>query len=282
MSYQSVKKNINVQPRRALLVVIKLFILCLLFFPFFWMVVSSFKAEPDIVNYPPKVFASSYTTNQYCYVFSAIPLWIYIRNTIIFAFGVALLSIFFDSMAGYAFARIRFKGRRLIFNIILVTMMIPFQIIMIPLFIINHRLGLLNTFPGLILPRITSAFGIFMMRSYFVSLPKDLEEAARIDGLNEFGIYFRIMLPLTKSALISLGIFTLMFNWNDLIYPLMMTTTTEMRTLPTGLAMFVGERVTQYGPSIAGAVISMLPLFIIYLFAQKFFIEGVAMSGMKG
>ncbi len=250
-------------------------------FPFLWMVVSSFKYEQDIITYPPTVFASSYTMMQYDKVFSAIPLWMYIRNTVIFAFGVTIFSVLFDSMAGYAFARIRFKGRKLLFNIVLLTMMIPFQITMIPLFIQIFKLGMLNTFAGLIIPRMTSAFGIFMMRSFFVGLPKDLEEAARIDGVNELGIFFRIMMPLCKTAMLSLAVFTLMGNWNDLLYPLMLTTTTEIRTLPSGLAMFVGERVTQYGPSIAGSVISMLPLLLMYCFAQKYFIAGIAMSGMK-
>ena len=250
-------------------------------FPFLWMVVSSFKYEQDIITYPPTVFASSYTLMQYEKVFSAIPLWMYIRNTVIFAFGVTITSVLFDSMAGYAFARIQFKGRKLLFNIVLLTMMIPFQITMIPLFIQIFKLGMLNTFAGLIIPRMTSAFGIFMMRSFFVGLPKDLEEAARIDGVNELGILFRIMMPLCKTAMLSLAVFTLMGNWNDLLYPLMLTTTTEIRTLPSGLAMFVGERVTQYGPSIAGSVISMLPLLLMYCFAQKYFITGIAMSGMK-
>lgn len=261
------------------------FILFLIFvmvvFPFLWMVTSSFKAEKDIVTYPPSIFAASYTLEQYNKVFSAIPLWMYIRNTVIFAFSVTVISVLLDSMAGYAFARIRFKGRKILFNVVLVTMMIPFQIVMIPLFIQIFRFGLLNSFGGLILPRMTSAFGIFMMRSFFVGLPRDLEEAARIDGENEIGIFFRIMMPLCKTGMISLAVFTLMGNWNDLIYPLMLTTTTEMRTLPSGLAMFVGERVTQYGPSIAGAVISMLPLLLMYCFAQKYFIAGIAMSGMK-
>lgn len=258
-----------------------LFLLALVLYPFLWMVISSFKAEPDIVTYPPQFFAPGYTLEQYRHVFSAIPLWRYIRNTAIFAFGTTLSSVLLDSMAGYAFARIRFRGRKTLFSLVLTTMMIPFQITMIPLFILIFKMGLLNTYAGLILPRMSSAFGIFMMRSYFVGLPKDLEEAARIDGLNEMGIFFRIMLPLCKPAVLSLGIFLMMGNWNDLIYPLMLTTTTDMRTLPSGLAMFVGERVTQYGPSIAGAVISLLPLLVLYCLAQRYFIAGIAMTGMK-
>lgn len=261
--------------------VVLLLVLVVVVFPFLWMVISSFKAEKDIITYPPRIFAASYTLEQYERVFNAIPLLMYIRNTVIFSFGTTIFGIMLDSMAGYAFARIQFKGRRVLFNLVLLTMMIPFQITMIPLFMQIFKMGLLNTFPGLILPRLTSAFGIFMMRSFFVGLPKDLEEAARIDGMNEVGIFFRIMLPLCKAAMLSLAVFTMMGNWNDLLYPLMLTTTTEMRTLPSGLAMFVGERVTQYGPSIAGSVISMLPLLLMYCFAQKYFIAGIAMSGMK-
>jgi multiple sugar transport system permease protein len=250
-------------------------------FPFLWMVTSSFKAEQDILTYPPAVFAASYTMAQYQKVFTAIPLWQYVKNTVIFSFAVTTFSLFLDSMAGYAYARIRFKGRKLLFNLVLMTMMIPFQVTMIPLFIEIFKLGLLNTYFGLVLPRITSAFGIFMMRSFFVGLPKDLEEAARVDGLHEFGIYFRVMLPLCKPAMMALGVFLLMGNWNDLLYPLMLTTTTQMRTLPSGLAMFVGERVTQYGPSIAGTVISILPLLLFYFVAQRYFVAGIAMTGIK-
>ena len=267
--------------RHVFSTIVLVVLIVLVLYPFLWMLISSFKAEQDIVTYPPQFFAPGYTLEQYTHVFSAIPLWRYIFNTVVFAFGTTVFSILFDSMSGYAFARMRFRGRKVLFSLVLVTMMIPFQITMIPLFIEIFKMKLLNTFAGLILPRMTSAFGIFMMRSFFVSLPVDLEEAARIDGLNEFGIFFRIMMPLCKAALLSLAVFLLMGNWNDLIYPLMLTTTTEMRTLPSGLAMFVGERVTQYGPSIAGAVISMLPLLCMYFFAQRFFIAGIAMTGMK-
>lgn len=255
--------------------------LVIVIFPFFWLLVSSFKFEKDILNYPPTIFANAYTLDQYRTVFRTIPFWDYVRNTAIFAGGVMVTSVFFDSLAGYAFARMRFKGREVIFSLILLTMMVPSQILLIPLFVEIHKMGLLNTYIGLILPRMTSAFGIFMMRSFYVTLPKDLEEAGRIDSLNEFGIYFRIMMPLSKPGLLSLAIFTLMGNWNDLIYPLILTSSTNMRTLPAGLAMFVGDHVSAYGPAIAGSLLSLLPLLIIYAMAQKYFIAGVAMSGMK-
>ena len=175
-----------------------------------------------------------------------------------------------------------FKGKNFLFVVVLLTMMVPFQVMMIPLFLESNYLGLLNTYMGLILPKATTAFGVFMMRSYFAQQPHELGEAARIDGLSEIGIFFRIFLPLVVPGLMTLGIFHLMNNWNDLLYPLMMTTETKMRTLSAGLALFVGERsTTYYGPQLAGALISILPLMVLYAFFQKYFIASVATSGMK-
>lgn len=261
--------------------IIMLLVVILIMFPFFWLLVSSFKFEKDIISFPPSVFADKYTFENYIQVWSTIPLLDYIKNTVIFAGGVVITSVFFDSLAAYAFARMQFKGRTILFYLVLLSMMIPFQVFMIPLFIEVNKLNMIDSYIGLILPRMTSAFGIFMMRSFFVSLPKDLEEAARVDGLNEFKIFFKIMLPLCKPAMLTLAIFTLMNNWNDLLYPLLLTNAAEMRTLPAGLALFTGQNISFYGPVMAGAVISMLPLLIVYIFAQKYFVQGVAMSGLK-
>jgi len=261
--------------------VVMLLVIFVIFFPFFWLLVSSFKFEKNIIEFPPRIFADTYTFENYIKVWTTIPLLNYIKNTVIFAGGVVISSLILDSLAGYAFARMQFKGKTVIFYAVLVSMMIPFQVFMIPLFLEINALGLIDTYTGLIVPRMTSAFGIFMMRSFFVSLPKDLEEAARVDGLNEFQIFYKIMLPLCKPALLTLGIFTLMNNWNDLLYPLLLTSTTEMRTLPAGLALFTGQHISFYGPVMAGAVISMLPLLIIYIFAQKYFVQGMVMSGLK-
>lgn len=250
-------------------------------FPFIWLLISSFKYEKDIISYPPRIFSDTYTLNNYVKVWTTIPLLDYIKNTVIFAGGVVITSVIFDSMAGYAFARMRFTGKSILFYFILLTMMIPFQVYMIPLFIQINKLGLLDTYAGLIIPRMTTAFGIFMMRSFFVTLPKDLEEAARVDGLNEFKIFWKIMLPLSKPAMLSLAIFTLMNSWNDLLYPLILTSSSKMRTLPAGLALFTGQNISFYGPVMAGTVISMLPLLVAYIFAQKYFIQSSAMSGMK-
>ncbi|MDT2302260.1 carbohydrate ABC transporter permease [Enterococcus faecium] len=258
-----------------------LVILLVIAFPFLWLIISSFKHEKDIISFPPRIFADSYTLDNYIKVWTTIPLLDYIKNTVIFAGGTVITSVFFDSLAGYAFARMRFKGKSVLFYFVLLTMMIPFQVFMIPLFIEVNLLGMLDTYAGLIIPRMTTAFGIFMMRSFFITLPDSLEEAARIDGLSEFNIFLKIMLPLSKPTLLSLVIFTLMNSWNDLLYPLMLTSSSKMRTLPAGLALFTGQNISFYGPVMAGTVISMLPLLVVYIFAQKYFVQGTAMSGMK-
>ena len=258
-----------------------LVILLVIAFPFLWLIISSFKHEKDIISFPPRIFADSYTLDNYIKVWTTIPLLDYIKNTVIFAGGTVITSVFFDSLAGYAFARMRFKGKSVLFYFVLLTMMIPFQVFMIPLFIEVNLLGMLDTYAGLIIPRMTTAFGIFMMRSFFITLPDSLEEAARIDGLSEFNTFLKIMLPLSKPTLLSLGIFTLMNSWNDLLYPLILTSSSKMRTLPAGLALFTGQNISFYGPVMAGTVISMLPLLVVYIFAQKYFVQGTAMSGMK-
>jgi len=185
-------------------------------------------------------------------------------------------------MSGYAFARLHFKGRNSLFVLVLCTLMVPFQVTMIPIFIEIFKMGLINTYLGLVLPRASNAFGIFMMRQFFLTLPKDLEEAGRIDGCNEFRIFWRIMLPLCKPALISLCIFHFMYNWNDLLYPLLLTTTNEMRPIPAGLALFMGQHVIEYSVLMAGATIALAPIITAYIISQKYFIKGIAMTGLKG
>jgi multiple sugar transport system permease protein len=272
----------KITPGQTIVFILMALLLIIVVFPFLWLIISTFKVDTDIVKYPPTLFGQQYTVSSYIKVWESIPLLDFLKNTIIFAGSVTVISVLFDSMAGYAFARFNFKGKKSIFTFILITMMIPFQVLMIPLFIEVFKLGILNTYAGLILPRMADAFGIFLMRSSFVSLPKELEEAARVDGYNEFQIFFNIMLPLSKPAIITLGIINLMGNWNDLLYPLMLTSTTKMRTISAGLALFVGQRTLEYGPTLAAALIALLPLVIVYIFAQKYFVQGIATTGLKG
>lgn len=249
--------------------------------PILWLAVSAFKTDAEILVYPPTFFPKEWTLKQFRHVSKSIPVFKMLLNTVVFAGGVTIFSVFFDSMAGYAFARMNFKGKKLLFSIILLTMMVPFQIIMTPLYIELFKFRLLDTYAGLIMPRATSAFGIYMMSSFFTGLPKSLEESGRIDGMGEFRIYWSIMLPLCKPALVSLGIFHFMNNWNDLLYPLMLTSSASKRTLSAGLAILVGNKVIKYGPTLAATMISVLPLLLLYVFFQKYFIEGISTGGIK-
>lgn len=261
--------------------VILLLIMLIVILPLLWLLVSSFKSDADVIKWPPHFFPAQWVADQYRYVVKAIPVLRMLRNTVIFAGSVTVISLFFDSMAAYAFSRMHFQGKNLIFGIILLTMMVPFQIIMIPLYIEEYKFKILDTYLGLILPRASSAYGIFMLTSFFENIPKSLDEAARIDGMKEKQIYSRIILPLAKPAFITLGIYHFMNNWNDLIYPMMLTSSVEKRTLSAGLAILVGSNSIKYGPTLAATVISIAPLMILFLFCQRFFMEGIATSGMK-
>ena len=249
--------------------------------PIVWLFVSSFKSDADVISWPPSFWPKEWVFDQYQYVADAIPIFNMLKNTVIFAGSVTVISLFIDSLAAYAFARMHFKGKNVLFNIILLTMMVPFQIIMIPLYIEEYKLGILDTYAGLILPRIASAYGIYLLSSFFMGIPKSLEEAARIDVMNDFRIYLKIMVPLSKPAFISLGIFHFMNNWNDLLYPMMLTSNVNMRTLSAGLAVLVGSNSIKYGPTLAATAISITPLLILFLFGQRFFMEGITTTGVK-
>jgi multiple sugar transport system permease protein len=250
-------------------------------FPFIWMLFTSFKPETQIAQYPPKLFPDTWTLENYVNVWSRIPFARLLLNSVILAGGVTAISLLLDAMAAYALSRLDFPGRDAIFIVILVALMLPFQVMFIPLFVIVHDLGMLDSYSGLIVPRATNAFGIFMLRQFFMTLPRELDEAARIDGTSEWGIFWKIILPLSGPALATLAIFHFMYNWNDFLWPLLITSSTEMRTLPAGLALFVGQHVVEYGVVMAGAVLTLLPLLVAFLFAQRYFIQGIAMSGIK-
>ena len=259
-----------------------LFVVALLVFvPLVWLIVSSFKTDADVIKYPPAFLPEQWVLTQYKYVSEAIPVFSMLKNTVVFAGSVTIVSLIIDSLAAFAFARMEFRGKKVLFTVILMTMMVPFQIIMIPLYIEEYKLGILDTLLGLILPRASGAYGIYMLTSFFSRIPKSIEEAARIDGLNNFQIYHKIVIPLSKPALITLGIYHFMNNWNDLLYPMILTNSVENRTLSAGLAILVGSNSIKYGPTLAATVISIMPLLLLFLFGQRFFIEGTATGGDK-
>ena len=249
--------------------------------PVIWLILSTFKPEKEIISYPPTFFPQTLTLANFGVVAKRIKIWRYVLNSVIYAGGTTALAVVVNSLAGYVYARFDFKGKNFFFLFTLATMMIPFQVIMVPSFLVVYKMGMYNTYWGLIIPRVAVAASIFMMRAAFTGLPKELEDAGRIDGLSEFGIYLRIMLPQIKPALICLIILSINGSWNDLLWPMLVASKTDMRTLANGLALFVGEYTIQYGAAFAGTLISLLPMLLLYLFGQKYFVEGMASSGLK-
>lgn len=249
--------------------------------PFVWMVAGSFRTEADLFANPASLLPSEWTLHGYQGIWEELPFLRLIANSFIFAGVTTVLCLVFDSMCAYALARIPFRGATLCFWLVLATLMIPFQVTLIPVFIELFDLGWLNTYHGLIVPRATSAFGIFLLRQFFLSVPRELDEAARIDGAGHLRIYARIILPLAKPALATLAVLHFMNLWNDLLWPLVMTSSTDMRTLPAGLTLFGGQHITDHAVLLAGATISLLPLALAFALAQKYFVAGVATTGLK-
>lgn len=251
--------------------------------PFLWMIFSSFKSDMEIIAYPPKFFP---TGNHFVETWEAIgrqiDLFRYIFNTVIYAVGRTVPSLLINAIAGYVFARFKFRGKNMLFLLFLATMMIPFQVIMVPLYIEVYWLNWLNTFAGLIIPGVASGYTIFLFRSSFAGLPSALEDAARIDGCSEFKIFWKIMLPLVKPTIITTVLLSVNGCWNDLLWPLIVASKSEMRTLSNGIAVFIGEHTNDYASAFVCSLISMLPMLVLYLFGQKYFIKGTASSGIKG
>ncbi|NMB47080.1 MAG: carbohydrate ABC transporter permease [Firmicutes bacterium] len=249
--------------------------------PFVWMVLGSFKPNVEIMRMPPTFWPQSPSLKNYITVLESIPFFRYYLNSLITGITVTLLALFTSSIAGHIFHHYEFRGRDVIFAAILSTMMIPFQVIMIPLYKVAIDLHLPNTYAGLMLWGPVSTFGIFMMKQFMHSVPRDLIEAARIDGAGHFRIYWQVVLPLIKPALASLGIFTFMNNWDSFMWPLIIVSKTEMRTLPLGLAMFIHQRGVRNDLIMAAATMAVIPVFIVFLSAQRYFVEGITLTGIK-
>ena len=249
--------------------------------PVIWIAICAFRPQTELMQYPPKFFAETLTLQNFTDITKRIKIWGYVRNSVIYCLATTIPSAFLNSLAGYAFARLEFKGKHVLFIMVLATMMIPFQVIMVPLFLEVYKLGMYDTFAGLVIPNLGAAMTVFKLRASFSGIPKELEEAARIDGLSEFGIFWRIMLPLVKPTAVTVIVLGVNGAWNDLMWPLLITSDTSMRTLTNGLAMFVNSSL-QYGTAFAGAFISICPMLVLYIFGQRYFVEGTATSGLKG
>ncbi|MFB0546151.1 MAG: carbohydrate ABC transporter permease [Anaerolineae bacterium] len=250
--------------------------------PFLWMISTSLKMPGKVFTYPPQWIPNPVQWSNYVETVTIMPFDRFFLNSLVQATAVTVLQLATCSLAAYAFARLEFPGRDKLFLIYLGTMMIPGQVTMIPNFLLMRFLGWIDTYQALIIPQAFSAFGTFLLRQFFLTLPRELEDAARIDGCSSFGIYWRIILPLAGPALAALAIFTFMGQWNNFLWPLIVTRSTEMKTLTVGLSAFQGQFAVKWHLLMAGSTISLLPILIIYVIAQKYFIQGIALTGMGG
>ncbi|MBQ2612239.1 carbohydrate ABC transporter permease [bacterium] len=252
-------------------------------YPFFAMVNLSFVPESEIFSDPEKLIHTNLTLQNYKNVFEQIPLSRYFFNSLIVAVITTFGQVIFAAFAGYSFARLKFKWRDGIFVCVLITMLIPPQVNIIPLFFLMRELHLVNTYQALILPGLFGGFGVFLMRQYFLGFSKDLEDAARIDGCNMLQSFFKIALPLAIPTVATLAIFTFVTTWNSFLWPLIITNSESMRTLPVGLAIFRGSfrEITLWGELLACSVICTIPVIIVFLLGKKYFINDIMQGGVK-
>ena len=250
--------------------------------PLAQMVLASFMPDTDINRFPPRFLPTRISFEGYSGLFTGSPVLRWLMNTVIVAAAAVVSHLVLCSLAGYGFARLKFPGRNVGFFAVLATIMIPTQLLMIPTYVMFTRTGVVNTLGAAILPWLASAFGIFLMRQFFLSLPKDLEEAARLDGCSQLGVLLRIVMPLAKPALATLAIFTLLGSWNDLIWPLIAIQDERSYTIQLGLATFQGQRRVQWSLLMAGNMVATMPLIIFFVAAQKQFVATMTFSGLKG
>jgi multiple sugar transport system permease protein len=250
--------------------------------PFIWMVLSSFKPEGEVRAVPPTWWPETVTMENYDRLFTQLDFPTYFVNSAIVALAVTVGNMVFCSMLGYALAKLSFPGKRALFVIVLGTLMVPFVVTFVPLFVLTTKMGLSNSLIGMILPFLAAPFGVFLMRQYISSLPDELIQAARIDGAGELRIFASVIMPLCGPALATLGIFSFLSSWNNFLWPLVVAQTEDKYTLPVALALYaVGQNATQYGLLLAGSVVVVLPVLAIFLLLQRHITQGVAMTGIK-
>ncbi|MFZ3588969.1 carbohydrate ABC transporter permease [Bacillus sp. DJP31] len=251
--------------------------------PFLWLLSTSLKSgSENIFAYPPQFIPEKFTLQNYVEVMKAFPFWTYLMNSSIVAVLTVALNLIFCSLAAYPLARMQFRGKNIVFILIISTMMIPFQLLMIPIYLLCLELGLQNTYAGLVLPHATTAFGIFLMRQAFLTIPYELDESARMDGANSWQIWWRILMPLVKPSVVTLAIFTFVMAWGDFLWPLIILNDQSMYTLPLGLTTLAGSFSNNWRYIAAGSVISVLPIIIFFAILQRHFIEGAMKGAVKG
>ncbi|WP_099352546.1 carbohydrate ABC transporter permease [Fredinandcohnia onubensis] len=252
----------------------------LVFIPFLWMVVTSLKPDDEVLSMD--WIGSRLAWENYPRALEFFPFGTFFLNSLIVAVVGTFLVLLTSSLAGYAFSRLRFKGRDKIFGAYLITLMVPQQVIVVPLFLLMKEFGWVNSYWALIIPSAFTAFGTFLLRQFYLTIPYEVDEAARIDGCSHFGVYWRILLPLIKPGLATLTVFTFIGYWNAFLWPLIITNDEILYTLPLGLQMFHGQYSTQWNLLMAASTLTTLPSFIVYLIAQRYIVEGISTSGLGG
>lgn len=252
--------------------------------PILWMLSTSFKPESEVLKMKVEWFPTPFTLENYQKLFSRVeefPVVRWIANSALVSLSVTFCVLAVCSMAAYALSRLRFPGREGVFSAIIASMALPGQAVLIPVFLIVQTLGLFNNYGGLVLPGVASAFGVFLLRQFMMGIPVELEEAARMDGASDFRIFWRVILPLTKPALATLGLFTFVGSWNDFAWPLIVTNSLEMRTLPVGLSIFQGRFTSEFGIVMAAAVVTTLPMIVAFIIFQKGITSGISIVSDK-
>jgi len=251
--------------------------------PFLWMILGSIKPQVDFLRNPPTLLPSTPTTDNYQRLFDQLDFPRFFFNSSVIALAVTVGNLVFCPMLGYALAKLRWRGKRVIMGLVLATLMVPAGITLIPNFILMSKLGFVNSYPGLILPFLAGPFGVFLMRQFMFSVPNELLEAARMDGANEFRIFWAVVIPIATPVLATLGILTFLGNWNSFLYPLVMAQEPQMYTLPVALATFAtGQYQADHGMLMAGSVILVVPVLIVFILFQRWITEGIATTGLKG
>ncbi|WP_151737480.1 carbohydrate ABC transporter permease ['Paenibacillus yunnanensis' Narsing Rao et al. 2020] len=274
-------KGFRIATKVLIYLLLAVAVFCMLV-PYLWMLSSSLKLNKDVFSFPMQWIPANPRWENFQDIWTRIPLGRFIYNTAKLSVIVTLLQLLTSSFAAYAFSKLQFKGKNILFLGYIATIAIPWQAYMVPQFIMMRQLGLNNTHMAIILLQAFSAFGVFLMRQFYQGVPDELCEAARIDGLSEYGIWARIMLPLSKPALSTLTIFTFVSTWNDFLGPMIYLTRTELKTIQIGLRMFISQYSAEYGLIMAASVVSIIPVVIVFLALQKYFVQGVASSGIKG
>ncbi len=272
----------RIKPKNIALNAFIIILAIIVAFPLFWMISVSFMAAGEASTFPPPLLPKHPQISAYHELFSSSGLWKYLFNSIFLAISATILSLTFNVTAGYAFAKLKFKGREAMFQTLLAAMVVPAQVGMMPLFLLLKTFGLVNTYAGALVPWIASVFGIFMVRQFAQSIPDEMLEAARMDGANEWQIFTKLIVPNLMPVMVTLGLFTFLGSWNDFMWPLIIMTDSGSYTLPVALAVLSREHVQDSEMMMAGAVITVLPVLILFIALQRFYMRGLLASSVKG